>query len=806
MIYRFKIFENIQQGKSILSSNNISLDDPRWLKLLSIFEKNPGYVGDFTYMVFEKDWKIESVEFIYNTFINNQSNKGIFNQVYPKIRNYTEESFIDELQKLKREKDITGVYNKFPSLQKEIIDKSTQKEKLLYDLSLRKDMNSLIRKISRYHTTRDLVNAIKLFLSSEILDGHNKIMSVIKRVGAKVIIDDESNNLIIVKVNYPQLKVLGSHTSWCILSEGTFDSYNRVCDQYIIYFTDETGNESMIGTTIGKNVRTSHYINDNNVDTDKLRKLLKERGFELSKLFMSEKEFLLKSLDKEDFNTLIRNGFKKEQIFDVRKVFNYREFKTFDIKDIDKYKLKYRDNSNTLSFADICKDFEDGYLTDIDYHLVRMYKKYGDKIIPFISKKYDFSEFYGEIIELVEKVEDHEFTDIDEILKRVKKVDAGLISFLLKRDIKFSDESIAKNITSEKYGNDYYEILSVRPQLFKYVYPKSKYGNDRSLGLGSLSSSELKKIKTITELSENKDLDDLILDQEKSENSKYVSDIVPHYTYQNSGINRTSHRDFLRKEGVTEFGPKEFMSDDIWGRIKKFKITQYNENTYPLFYLFSCVKLGKMDDIKELFPLSYSFIGKVIRTAIYRPGGVLTFSYNGTPYVTKPFFLNDKEEEELFQWMLMNVTESDCGPRVINTIYDRSLMRHKAFSLIYYKYGWGFNKYVEIVSKVKTIQNDIWTKNDKGESIVQQNITRPDLFDHVISYLSSLNMGEELVELFETILNMKLKLYEARSLVYKYSYTRYSILDRKVTDTRVRDLFSKYGFRLNYSMDIVYKA
>lgn len=784
----FKLFENIQQGKSILNSKNIQLSDPQWLRLLQIFDKNPGYIGDFTYLVFNKNWHMHTVQYLYTDFIDNQSNKPLFNKLYPEIKNYeNEEKFIDDLLKLKRERDIKNVYNKFPSTQKDLIDSISKKskEKLLNDLSLRKDINVFIRKISRYHSIKDLVDAIKLFLSSEIIDAHDKIIKKLKEMKVPIIRNDESNNLIIIKVDYPQLRVLASHTSWCILSEGTFDNYNKICDQFIIYLTDLSGNESMIGATIGENVKTAHYINDRHVDSLKLKEILKERGFDLSKLYMTKDQYLKKLIDKESLSTLLKLGYNEDEIFKVRNIFHFYDFKNISEIKIKKYDIKCKD-SGAIGYQMLDDLFKNDRLVDIGYHLLPLYKKFGDKIIPFIDPKYDFSKFSPSIIELVEKIEDRKFTSYDEILKRINDYDEHLISFLIKREIPFEDNKIAYEIMKQgEYHNDYLEILKIRPQLFEYLYNKIQY----------LDSKQLIEISKLDYFGNNEKLSKLIKDRQRAEASKYVNGIVPSPQYQNMGIGRRESMEFLKKMRVNKFGVNEFMSDDIWGKIKEQKLYYEDRNRYVVYAFMSCTKLNRLDDLKFLFPLSYESVGRIIRSAMYRKDSKYGYFYNGKSIITDPFILNDKEEEKLFEWMLVNMDENSVKSNVSNQIYDKSLGRHKLFSVIYYKYGWGFERYMDIVSKVKPIENSIWSKNNKGENMVQYSITRPELMSNVISYLGINEKEEELLDLCEKLMAMKLRQYEIKSLYYTIPYKLFEGDFGK----KFQLILKNYSYNFNYS-------
>ena len=284
---------------------------------------------------------------------------------------------------------------------------------------------------------------------------------------------------------------------------------------------------------------------------------------------------------------------------------------------------------------------------------------------------------------MVEKIEDRKFTSYDEILKRINDYDEHLISFLIKREIPFEDNKIAYEIMKQgEYHNDYLEILKIRPQLFEYLYNKIQY----------LDSKQLIEISKLDYFGNNEKLSKLIKDRQRAEASKYVNGIVPSPQYQNMGIGRRESMEFLKKMRVNKFGVNEFMSDDIWGKIKEQKLYYEDRNRYVVYAFMSCTKLNRLDDLKFLFPLSYESVGRIIRSAMYRKDSKYGYFYNGKSIITDPFILNDKEEEKLFEWMLVNMDENSVKSNVSNQLYDKSLGRHKLLSVIYYKYGWGFER------------------------------------------------------------------------------------------------------------------
>ena len=788
----YKLYENIQQGKSILKSKNISTDDPRWKTILDVFKKSPGYVGTFTDLVFNRNWDVNVLSYIYDNFINNQRNKSIFNSIYDGIENYSSsEFFIDDLMKLKREKDIKDIYDRFPIEQKNIINTVRNKNKLLHELSLRKDNNSFIRKISRYHDKEQLVDALNLFLSSKIIDSYNEILEKVKSLSCEIIISDKNNDLIIVKVDYDQLKKLAGHTSWCILEKSTFDSYNRVCNMYIIYLTDIRGNESMIGATIGTNITTSHYINDDRVYN--LPKILSIRNFDVSTLYMSEDFYIKKEIDVLNISDLLRK-YKPEVIFKYRKSFKYWDFKTEIYnknKDwIDEFNLKC-DASYEIPYRDMYEYFKNGWITNLTFYsnIVNVYEKFGDEIIPFLSEvnlDKTLSNF-PILLTLYEKVNGFKFKTYKQV-KEKTKIQLTSIEFMLDRGIKMDYSDISKIMKSNKYGNNYYEVLKLIPKLFDFLV-KEKDGEGN---IKNESYTILLKIKTIKELSNNEDLNTLIFNSGRSESYKYIKNIIPNPTYSNFGKERGKYINFLKEENIDPevgFGPKDFESDNIWGKIKEFDLLNYGWGTDDHILLCAVMSFTKLNLMEELLPyiknISYR-IDKIIKTSFNSDDSDYGYFYNHGKILPENFYLDDVERERLFQWICLHVSD------VVNTsniIVDKELIRHRALSLIYYTQNWGFDKYIKIVSNVKPKKEDTW-KVVNGSSWVEKSINRPSFFTDIIEYLIILNKEEEIYDLLEIILDMKnLMIYEVEKLVI-------DIL--KVFDKKINMIFFNHGWDIHF--------
>jgi hypothetical protein len=556
-----------------------------------------------------------------------------------------------------------------------------------------------------------------------------------------------------------------------------------------------------VGSTIGNSVRTSHFTDDSYCSPSELAKLLSERGFKLSSLFMADKKFIEKTLAKGNIESVLALGYTLDDIFSVHKIFNYYEFSKIDEENIEKYDLKYKD-SNNISGTQITQDFEKNRVVDIDYHIGILYSKFGNKIIPYINPNKSFDKFNASIIELVEEIEGVKFNTYKSLLSRVNGVDSNFIKLLLDRGIEFSDKDIADEVNKEKYGISCYNLLSVRPQLFKYLINK----------LNSLSHKDTLELKKLDGIPKD-ELNKIIYEAEKRESAKYIRNLMPSNQYENYGYGRRENTEILNSLGVKEIDPEIFMSDNIWGRIKRHELYRGSWGDEPLTIVYAfmaCAKLNRLDELKFLFPLSQEMVGRIIRSALQvvttDDDGKEKVNYgymrNGRTNTIKNFYLDEDERNRLFEWMTSNIGENDIKSRTSNLIYDKSIARHEAFSLIYYVNNWGFDRYLNLISKIIPMKDDKWTNGVNGESVVERNRSRADYFDHIFGYLNSIGDTEAVGELVDKILDMNLKNYEVERLTYKMiSMVGYWQSKTQKTDDVykvVTPIFRKHGYLFKF--------
>lgn len=807
----YKLFENVQKAKSILKSLDLDTNDDRYKKIAKILERNPGYIGDFTELVFKKGWEINTIDFIYQNWILPRENNLLFKKLSKKLTDYkNEEEILDELNKLRNEHLVKKILGEFPSEQRSLMNDWTNsiKNKLLYNLAIRKDKLNFLNKISRYKTSKGLYTALKGFVESKNIEGHDRILKEIRKSGARIVHNDESENLIIIEVDYKQLTWLCSHTSWCIKSEGTFYGYNRVDKQFVIYLTDKTGNESMIGVTIGLKFRTAHFINDQYVPEDELTKILKSRGYDINKLKASKEEYDKDMIKKELIENLMNMGYDLEQIIKVRgSKLTQRDFETIwkktklDFKDkinkLKSFNLKF--NLNDRFWGDMdrtnrnIEDSDDlmtllireGFVDEIRWNHRWFYKKLGDSILPKLK-------WYGQNIEISDldlyykanPKEPKTWESIEKLVDlKAKYLNIiTLVEFLEKEKIKYPDSNILlllrdKITDSRLYGasETVAEFIRIRPDLYSEL--------ERIDLIRHLDSKDIKKIIDLGYLSkENPEIQSelkVLLHKTKiKEFKKFLDDVIPHVPI--SGRNSTRANEYAKKIDKYDpefgFGVDAFLDDSIYGMIRGYgyrNLITYGsplDNTILVMMFISLTKKDRLEEVKDM-KLTYSDMGKIIRQAMWRKGSKFGYFYNGDPFLDEPFILNDKEEKKLFEFLTRNWDTTKLVNGTRNIIEDKEIERHKVFSLIYYKWGWGFDKYFNLIKDMKPLNRDIWTKVD-GVDFVERERSRPEYFKHIFDYLMKKGKKQEVIELMSKILNefKNLREYELRYFEYNLEH------------------------------------
>ena len=267
------LLENVRQAKLLLSKLDIDpAKDPDYLKIRTMLNGNDGYTYWFCHLHFVNKTPLNELENIWEIIKSDRATIAKFEK--PLIELKTIEEFWDEYYKLKGKSAIRNTYNKFLPEQRKFIDLDKDNG-LLDSLSKRKDADDkFFNKSKRYHSRDSLINAIKLFLAADSNSNFDTLLRNLDSDDIDIRYYNKENNIIVVTVNYPQLKKYGGDTSWCIVgSEHTFKSYNTspLSQQFIIFNTDRNDNYCKIGVTTNSNgFYTAHLRNDAHIDNIKL--------------------------------------------------------------------------------------------------------------------------------------------------------------------------------------------------------------------------------------------------------------------------------------------------------------------------------------------------------------------------------------------------------------------------------------------------------------------------------------------------------------------------------------------------------
>lgn len=324
-LQNFFINENVAQAKALLKKISISETDPDFIKIREMLRGHDGYVYWFTKLRFSDNQSMDELKNIWNAI---NDNSGLVNFFTKKVVDLEKaEDFWDQYERAKLVSGAKKVLNQFPANQKRLFNLEDQKDfDLLVSLSKSKSLPALIRKISSYRDKKSLVDAANRLLSSSFEGKFGELIKLINSVDADIKVADEENNIIICQVTYPQIKVLGGDTSWCIVgSEGTFNSYAGGGFQWVIFLVDNFGTNdrmSKIGLTTHYGFTTAHDKYDGFVNKERLEKILEERGVDLSDFYISKETLSeMSNWDQISVEVLIAKGFTKEQIIKKKNVF-----------------------------------------------------------------------------------------------------------------------------------------------------------------------------------------------------------------------------------------------------------------------------------------------------------------------------------------------------------------------------------------------------------------------------------------------------------------------------------------------------
>ncbi len=321
---RYAIFENLDKAKSILKSKEIPLTDTLFLDIKEKLQKSNrlGYIGWLMSLLYENNQNKEQVLGIVDTLIQPafKETSTWFTKDILELK--TTEEFTDQLNKARNRKLAKGMWSKFPSEQKKLIDWEDPNYSALLVRLWDVKYDNLINKISRYKTTGDLLYEIRIALTQSTDSDLSHFENLCKANDIKILYLSHQYNILIAEVkNSDQVNVLARDSSWCIRGESMLKGYLRhdyfhgiqiPKRQIIAINTDEVGNYRKIGVTLGMGVRAAHLWNDARIYDQELFQYFQQKGFDLNSLIVTFKEgeidedWVKKNLTKKiNFNSYI---------------------------------------------------------------------------------------------------------------------------------------------------------------------------------------------------------------------------------------------------------------------------------------------------------------------------------------------------------------------------------------------------------------------------------------------------------------------------------------------------------------------
>lgn len=290
----YKIFESVQQAKSILKELEISEEDKDYQTIRNLFRGSEGYVGWFTKMRYKNNIPLSDL----NNIVDLIKNHNQLIKALPKnlVQYDTYENLLDDIELTKTKLNVKKCYDEFPSTQRKLLnindDNTIQLLKTLYNV---KNNSAYFAKVARYKNKQILIDSIKSFIEgnskkSDFNDITRSFQNYSKSELTPIVLDKEHDLIIIRAISSSVVSGLGRGTSWCITNSSTFKEYvpNTETSQYMIWLTDMPiwSNYSIIGVTIGpKGYITGHLKNDSYLRIDSLIEILSQRGFDAKKLY-----------------------------------------------------------------------------------------------------------------------------------------------------------------------------------------------------------------------------------------------------------------------------------------------------------------------------------------------------------------------------------------------------------------------------------------------------------------------------------------------------------------------------------------
>jgi hypothetical protein len=300
MITRFKIFENVQYSKKVLSELDIDLNNENYLKLRDLLKSNLGYLGKFTEWMFKDKTPFDQLESLYNDLSNVKLDKPIDSFKDP-------EELYDYITSFKINRKINQAIKSLPSKTRRLVNQNL-KDLINNNIKYANNIRGFYsKKGGRYKDVNTLINDTKSLIKN--LSGGWSVDSI--KYNKEELVYKDEFTLILHINSYERSEELGS-SHWCI-STNKHQWENYVSDfnkQYFIYdFTkDISDKKSMIGVTINISgrIKSTHYRDDSKSDK---KEIMSEYGEYLTPY---PKEYIKSKINIDNINVVSKYGLVEE--------------------------------------------------------------------------------------------------------------------------------------------------------------------------------------------------------------------------------------------------------------------------------------------------------------------------------------------------------------------------------------------------------------------------------------------------------------------------------------------------------------
>jgi ankyrin repeat protein len=286
-------------------------NDPDFLKIKKLVERNPGYTEVFTRFFFRDKVSMDDLTALYNTLLENRDS---LNKLPKQVDKYLEsekrygledrtayEDLVDDIERIKNYRKVKKIIDELPSELKHDVLRITGKLKErfdgaaigLFDLDpiLRKEF---FKKISAIKTADEATKRMEQYVKACTNDGLTELLKKVEDVNAKygekwgatiAFMNEEKERVIVELKSFDACRLLCAQTNWCIArTQGHWDQYvgneNKFTKQYAIfdYALPPTDLKSIIGCTVNMKgtFDTAHTKNDSYIDEGQVRKRLDE--------------------------------------------------------------------------------------------------------------------------------------------------------------------------------------------------------------------------------------------------------------------------------------------------------------------------------------------------------------------------------------------------------------------------------------------------------------------------------------------------------------------------------------------------